>query len=268
MVNPKQLPQEIALLQSNITEEASSRSITIPYAPGELSRITTQDEKKCRICLISDIESDDEALENDPLIRPCLCKGSMAYVHLQCLQRWRQESSKNEFTCEVCHYHYSLYRPFWAKIVGSRYLTVFITIVLVIIIIAALSYLVKVIDVFLFHHYPNPQDATWLKWHGTTVILWLDRFYVFVGVCLTAFLGLVYLFVALAIGSRHNSFTGFPCRGDYMGAGAIDTGPLVLIVLVLFGIVVAAGGVFQLVHNLLSKLMTHAQERILEVTDA
>mmetsp|Transcript_83716 Transcript_83716/g.215564 ORF Transcript_83716/g.215564 Transcript_83716/m.215564 type:complete len:408 (+) Transcript_83716:94-1317(+) len=36
----------------------------------------------CRICLL------EGSTEEDPLIKPCLCKGSIEYVHLGCLRHW------------------------------------------------------------------------------------------------------------------------------------------------------------------------------------
>jgi RING-variant domain len=237
----------------------------MPASQGELSRTGTEDIKKCRIGRMASTENYHETIDFDPLIRPCLCKGSMAYVHLQCLQRWRKESFKNQFTCEVCHYQYNLQRPFWANVIGSPFLKIFITIVFVLAIIVVLSYLVKVIDVYVIHHYPNPQDYNWLSWHGTTVIMWLDRFYVFVGVCLTAFLGLVYMIVSVVTKPSGSLPRTIPLSACF---GPMDYGAAILIVIVLFGIVAAVTGVFQFVHNLLSKLLNRAQERILEVTEA
>lgn len=37
---------------------------------------------QCRICLAEEPE------DNNPLISPCRCTGTMANVHLYCLQRW------------------------------------------------------------------------------------------------------------------------------------------------------------------------------------
>ena len=54
--------------------------------------ITTKPEKEsqysssdmaCKICLYD--ESDED---NDPLISPCKCIGSVKYVHLKCMQNW------------------------------------------------------------------------------------------------------------------------------------------------------------------------------------
>ena len=42
----------------------------------------TDGEVLCRICLSSDEE------EDDPLISPCKCKGSMSSLHFSCLKTW------------------------------------------------------------------------------------------------------------------------------------------------------------------------------------
>ncbi|KAJ8925907.1 hypothetical protein NQ315_009759 [Exocentrus adspersus] len=51
----------------------------------------------CRICHTN--------TPNEALISPCDCKGSLAYVHLSCLERWLNQSSRNY--CELCLYHYN-----------------------------------------------------------------------------------------------------------------------------------------------------------------
>jgi hypothetical protein len=60
------------------------------------------DNFTCRICLAYD--------PSDDLVSPCLCKGSMCYVHNDCLARWIHSKSKYAFIgtkngyskCEVC----------------------------------------------------------------------------------------------------------------------------------------------------------------------
>ncbi|KAF5356181.1 hypothetical protein D9756_004134 [Leucocoprinus leucothites] len=71
------------------------------------------EEKQCRICL-DGIEAEHEL---GRLIRPCLCKGSISYVHVKCLQRWRNTSSSRGafFSCPQCHYQYRFART---RIVG------------------------------------------------------------------------------------------------------------------------------------------------------
>jgi len=48
----------------------------------------------CRICFE----------EGDGLLTPCVCKGSAAYIHNECLGRWLQISKKTD--CDVCHTPY------------------------------------------------------------------------------------------------------------------------------------------------------------------
>mmetsp|Transcript_34499 Transcript_34499/g.33693 ORF Transcript_34499/g.33693 Transcript_34499/m.33693 type:complete len:181 (-) Transcript_34499:39-581(-) len=51
----------------------------------------------CRICLASEA----------PLISPCKCKGSMSFVHEECLVTWLVASGKKE--CELCKSSLQLY---------------------------------------------------------------------------------------------------------------------------------------------------------------
>ncbi|XP_050301788.1 E3 ubiquitin-protein ligase MARCHF3-like [Anthonomus grandis grandis] len=50
----------------------------------------------CRIC------QTNSATEH--LISPCNCKGTLAYIHLTCLERWLNQSGRN--FCELCHFRY------------------------------------------------------------------------------------------------------------------------------------------------------------------
>ncbi|KAF8971408.1 hypothetical protein BDZ97DRAFT_1753228 [Flammula alnicola] len=73
----------------------------------------SEQEKQCRICL-DGVEAEKEL---GRLIRPCLCKGSISYVHLGCLQKWRNVSASKSafFQCPQCHYQYRFART---RIVG------------------------------------------------------------------------------------------------------------------------------------------------------
>ncbi|XP_024942149.1 E3 ubiquitin-protein ligase MARCH2 [Cephus cinctus] len=51
----------------------------------------------CRICHTN--------TSKEPLISPCRCKGSLAYVHLSCLERWLNQSCRSY--CELCCYHFN-----------------------------------------------------------------------------------------------------------------------------------------------------------------
>lgn len=55
---------------------------------------------ECRFCLLEGDPTD----RNDPLLMPCNCRGSGAYVHKSCLRRWRQTDVRvdQDILCPVC----------------------------------------------------------------------------------------------------------------------------------------------------------------------
>eukprot|EP00916_Digyalum_oweni_P014152 GHVL01023214.1.p1 GENE.GHVL01023214.1~~GHVL01023214.1.p1 ORF type:complete len:451 (+),score=70.63 GHVL01023214.1:152-1504(+) len=69
----------------------------------------------CRVCLSEGSE------HGNPLVAPCLCRGSMRYVHLQCLRRWmegrlniRADGNQSSFfwralDCELCKTPYPIF---------------------------------------------------------------------------------------------------------------------------------------------------------------
>ncbi|KAG2178197.1 hypothetical protein INT43_003450 [Umbelopsis isabellina] len=231
-----------------------------------------QEDKVCRICLSSndDIGADRYAPRNvNPLIQPCLCKGSMAYVHIRCLQRWRAEQGKQAFQCEICHYSYNISRPFWAKIIGSPILAGFLTLVIIFGLLLAIAYIVKVIDVYGFHHIPIPEDPNWQEWHGNSQFIWLDRFYLLISLLIMGCLG----FIAIGFMSCSSVVCGWDISPPsmnmaYCEMGACgECGVFIFVVIAVIGFFAACLGTFVLVYTLLSKSLTHAKERVLEVID-
>ncbi|KAK6171611.1 hypothetical protein SNE40_019762 [Patella caerulea] len=66
----------------------------------------------CRICHC-------ESESNNQLISPCLCSGSLKYIHSACLQKWIKSSEKRN--CELCKFEYMMTtqtKPFgqWEKL--------------------------------------------------------------------------------------------------------------------------------------------------------
>ena len=54
-------------------------------------------KKSCRICYL---EEDDE---ENPLLQPCICSGSMKYIHLDCLKHWISTRSFDKIDSnEIC----------------------------------------------------------------------------------------------------------------------------------------------------------------------
>lgn len=44
----------------------------------------------------------------EPLIAPCKCTGTVALIHLSCLERWLNSSNTDK--CEICHHSYDISR--------------------------------------------------------------------------------------------------------------------------------------------------------------
>eukprot|EP00002_Diphylleia_rotans_P011665 TRINITY_DN2298_c0_g1_i3.p1 TRINITY_DN2298_c0_g1~~TRINITY_DN2298_c0_g1_i3.p1 ORF type:complete len:903 (+),score=131.71 TRINITY_DN2298_c0_g1_i3:108-2816(+) len=65
----------------------------------------SETEEICRVCR-------GEPDQNRPLFHPCLCKGSIKYVHQECLMTWLRHS--NSTRCEVCKYPFK-FAPIYAE---------------------------------------------------------------------------------------------------------------------------------------------------------
>jgi len=70
----------------------------------------------CRFCL------QEEESPNNPLLQPCACKGSAAYVHTICIHLWRKKTTNPVFaeTCQVCLTKYKLPRLYQIEIVPNE----------------------------------------------------------------------------------------------------------------------------------------------------
>jgi hypothetical protein len=57
------------------------------------------------------------------LISPCRCRGTMKFVHLQCLNSWRYASPnrRSVYQCDQCGYKYHFNRTQYAAIASSIY---------------------------------------------------------------------------------------------------------------------------------------------------
>lgn len=64
----------------------------------------------CRVCRIA---GDDD----QPLFHPCLCTGSIKYVHQNCLLEWLKYSKKD--VCELCNHKFA-FRPVYREDMPER----------------------------------------------------------------------------------------------------------------------------------------------------
>jgi len=81
------------------------------------SSTSNEGTKQCRICLAGP----EDIKASGRLIKPCMCKGTMQYVHVKCLNQWRKSSgSKSAFyQCNTCHYSYAFARTSAAGLATS-----------------------------------------------------------------------------------------------------------------------------------------------------
>ncbi|CAI2386840.1 unnamed protein product [Moneuplotes crassus] len=94
-------------IQENIHEKIAK----IRDTEGDKDFNKIRKEAQCRICLG---EEEDEEIEENPLISPCKCTGTLQYIHLDCLKKWldsKIHTKLTEFTfsynwknlvCELC----------------------------------------------------------------------------------------------------------------------------------------------------------------------
>jgi hypothetical protein len=90
----------------NTDDESIASSSSIINTQHHSSRDTKGRRRRyrCRICL-----STKQNNKTKQLIQPCLCKGSMKFVHLTCLHMWRQTTKVplNHYRCENCLHYYT-----------------------------------------------------------------------------------------------------------------------------------------------------------------
>ncbi|OZJ04802.1 hypothetical protein BZG36_01857 [Bifiguratus adelaidae] len=218
----------------------------------------------------------------NPLIHPCHCKGSMAWVHLNCLNRWRQESPRQEsyIQCDTCGYRYNIARPKYVRVLANPVFVRLVTLFIVVFAIILTAYLVKVIDVVILHHSPL-EDPDWYEVHGPT-IWWMDRFYFAVGLLCISLMGFVYLVfhglrygldsLQCCPGGGFYPYTACYCGdcgaaagGDAAAAGAMIFLVALLVIVVVFGMMGALIGVYCMVDRFVQSAFGKLRERILDV---
>ena len=66
-------------------------------------RTTQNDQPQCRFCLAERTDA------KNPFLTPCECRGSVEYVHLYCLNRWRNKNTERNYTyCSLCNAAYRI----------------------------------------------------------------------------------------------------------------------------------------------------------------
>ncbi|ORZ08615.1 hypothetical protein BCR42DRAFT_140752 [Absidia repens] len=270
-----------------------------PVRPTRHTRTTTSTTKSHRRRSNNNRKQKNWIQQKNPLIRPCHCKGTMMYVHVSCLNRWRAVSPRSSscVACDLCGYEYNIYRPRFATIVTNRYFLRIMAALLVLVAILVCAYLCKVVDIYLLGHMPHPGNEEWIRLHGVSW-LWMDRFYLFAGLIVISMLGLVYLTYLcvtrpeeVTLLTNHGSTTGgdsgglsflccdqtscpwytcyladfAACSGDSAAGGFLIFVVLISLMAIFFGVFGAVTGIFRLMESWVDSIADHIKEKILDV---
>lgn len=103
------------------------------------------------------------------MLRPCRCSGSVSYVHLECLNRWRATSTAAYFTCSVCKYNYRIERTLIAQILVQEYTVLTIAVLMILAYCFALGLVVS----FTIEYFALPVDPV----RELLVLMNIDRFW-------------------------------------------------------------------------------------------
>ncbi|KAI0407082.1 hypothetical protein F4802DRAFT_555613 [Xylaria palmicola] len=143
-----------------------------PIPPPETNAGEPKHYRKCRICLESVPPTYENtgvlggirnrrprrqyiSEEEGRLISPCLCKGSIKYIHEGCLMYWIQGNPSRRFQCDICKYQYRVERLSWAQRLRSPLVSLLMTLTIVF------------ITIFLLGFVADPILALWADPVGT-----------------------------------------------------------------------------------------------------
>eukprot|EP01114_Cavostelium_apophysatum_P009945 TRINITY_DN23276_c0_g1_i1.p1 TRINITY_DN23276_c0_g1~~TRINITY_DN23276_c0_g1_i1.p1 ORF type:complete len:247 (-),score=27.00 TRINITY_DN23276_c0_g1_i1:552-1292(-) len=195
-----------------------------------------EDEKMCRICHGGE--------DDGKLISPCKCKGSIKYVHIECLDRWRQTSSNSQsyFQCENCHYKYNFSRPSYAQLMKSKIVLHVVTLLLLVFAVIICGYLWKLVEFLI-----SEEETSWKDF------FWIDLSHLMSGSVMVGILGSFQIF--MLSGLRLSAF-GFG-RG---GSGRGDS--LVLMIIVAFGMLRVFKKLYGLVQTQTERALARVENMI------
>ena len=135
-------PTDQCATSSNDGEEVSAEDASGkgPCDGGSGEGTSEAEEPICRICFAG--------ADAGRLVSPCLCSGSMRYVHLDCLSQWRKISANplSAYQCENCLYRYSFRRTLYATVLRSALVLHLVTFLLLLLILFAGSHAAQFAD--------------------------------------------------------------------------------------------------------------------------
>ncbi|CAI2183089.1 7113_t:CDS:2 [Funneliformis geosporum] len=235
------------------------------------------EDKMCRICFAGSEEEDNLGR----LISPCQCKGTMRYVHVECLNHWRLQSQKQTsfFQCDECKYKYAFRRTTMAKFATNEFILTLVTLSLFAICVFLGGFLAK----FFLYLFPLTEDFEYeeeideevepLFTEPITVstIFTIDSFHILSGFLFVGLIGFVQLFFSLMWFGPIPSWSNFrigPASGVGSGSRADGFTVFFFTIIIVLGILKATWGMYKLVRSASRKLLERIELTILEVNEA
>jgi len=75
--------------------------------------------RTCRICMESSPSTEPQP-PSQKWIRPCRCRGTQEWVHLSCLNQWRETAATRNAKCQTCGYEYNIKKTRLYELVTSE----------------------------------------------------------------------------------------------------------------------------------------------------
>lgn len=129
----------------------------LPLLPGRRSRFRHSVPPGLPISFQRPVVEYKNEDEYGRLIKPCLCRGGMRYVHELCLRRARTESQREGslWKCHQCGYQFSFNRLTLQKYLGSKPVSGALTVVVMILVMFLLGFIADPI----LNLYTDPYDT-------------------------------------------------------------------------------------------------------------
>jgi hypothetical protein len=228
-----------------------------------------EEERLCRIC-----HGDEEDGEDGRLFRPCKCSGTMGWVHVECLDKWRQVSSNPQsfYCCDQCHHRYDFGRAFTAfghgfgdRFTAARFFghpgAVHLASVLALAaLVCAAGFVAKLLALLGFYSECAPEN--WVQGlNPFTLYHWCAG-----SILIGSFSVLGWVFEALGMFARAPVRMGADLWGGGVvgGRGSGDSGKFILAIIVVIGLLVALHWIYGRVQEYAQAAARHSQDVVLD----
>ncbi|KAF4683745.1 hypothetical protein FOZ60_008663 [Perkinsus olseni] len=224
--------------------QAEARQYLTRLYESILERSAPTEEKVCRIC--SGTAADGR------LISPCRCKGSMKYVHVECLNQWRKVATNrdNFFQCQTCKYKYKFKRTWFAGLLTNPVIVGLCTVLVLLLLIVLCGFF----GLMLGYFFPSEEEDVGFLWLLIAGHRWAWYDFLLRGVTIVGLSGFAQLIFYIPRFGVENQPRG----------GRVDVMVLIIIVA---GLIKVFAELYSSVREWSEYYLAHAESLILDVPD-